>query len=277
MTRIPLISLAVLAVSSVAAADPKAELHDALRSYRDVGERFVEFPVTGIHPEEHSITGCHEAIEKGRAAGVPITEKYTSICQTYVGAHQLAQARLAIAPAYSVMKLLERTQVPGDNEAHLQELAARCTSEVDRLLADGMPTAIAVDVSDRAPLRIAMKDARTTICNPLAKIAATFAKDAKAAAAKRLAQIAAPYKAAGAKGDRLELLVDHVDYAMYGIGGGELTTAKQLAKASVIFELLGPNTADGTYTLRRYQFRGNKLASTTSRTFRLRPASKHFR
>ena len=175
------------------------------------------------------------------------------------------------------MKLLERTQVPADNEARLHELAARCTSEVDRLLADGMPTDIAVDVSDRAPLRITMKDAKDKICSPLAKIAATFAKDARAADAKRLARIAAPYKAAGARGERLELLVDHIDYAMYGVGGGELSTAKQLAKASVIFELLGPNTADGTYTLRRYQFRGNKLVSTTSRTFRRRPASRHFR
>jgi hypothetical protein len=140
-----------------------------------------------------------------------------------------------------------------------------------------MPTNIALRIGKSEPKQITMGEAKEKVCAPLAKAAASFGKDVTQAHDDRVAKVAAPYKAAGIGGDRLALLVDHVAYAMYGVGGGELRTPQQLKTAAVIFELLGPNTDSGLYTVRRYQFKGDKLVATTSQDYYKRPGAKAFK
>ncbi len=61
---------------------------------------------------------------------------------------------------------------------------------------------------------------------------------------------------------------------MFGIGGRELTTPAQAKQASVIFELL---ESDRAWTLRRFQFAGNKLVGTTHQGFATKPGLANYR
>lgn len=274
------VTLALAVVARLAAADDIApDLDSTLAEYARNTTDLKDYLSQAID-ERWPITGCTAALSAATTAGATVTGAQRATCTEFVAWHQLAEAEAALTDAQQWNYFLAEIDMATnheENQAKLVASAARCTRELDRLLAAGMPQDIAIKVGNSRPITIAMRDAKAKVCAPLVTASASFAKDVGAARTKREAEIAAPYKKAGAAGDRLKLLVDHADYAMYAIGGRELTTPAQLAKAGVIFELLGPNTADGTYTLRRYQFRGNTLASTRSRTFIVRPRAAFYR
>ena len=148
----------------------------------------------------------------------------------------------------------------------------RCFEDVERLIAQHVPTDARFTVRAQT---LTLGEAKAKICEPLAAKAATW--DASIAAAKDGAtdKAAAPYKAIGVTGDRLDLMVRHDGYAMYAVGGRELTSPKAKKAAPVIFELLGDSHSD--WTLRRYQFKGDTLVATTERGFRVRPGAAAFR
>ncbi len=271
------LALACLLAGRLAAADDAApDLDSTLAEYARNTTDLKDYLSQAID-DRWPITGCNAALAK---AGAAVTEAQRATCAEFVAWHQLAEAEAALTDAQQWNYFLTEIDMATNHEENQSKMvasAARCTRELDRLLAAGMPQDIAIKVGNSRPITIAMRDAKSKVCAPLVKASASFAKDVGAARTKRAAEVAAPFKKAGASGARLKLLVDHAEYAMYAVGGRELTTPAQLAKAAVIFELLGPNTADGTYTLRRYQFRGNALVSTTSRTFLRRPGSAFYR
>jgi hypothetical protein len=116
--------------------------------------------------------------------------------------------------------------------------------------------------------------AKAEVCAKVAAIATTFAQDVERERLAAWERIAAPYKAAGVKGERLDYLVSGHRYAKYGVGGVELTTIKQLAKAKVMFEML---TGQGVVTLRRTEFKGDKLVGTSTQEFERRPGPRAYR
>lgn len=274
------VTLALAVAARLAAADDTApDLDSTLAEYARNTTDLKDYLSQALD-ERWPITGCTAALSAAAKAGTTVTDAHRATCTDFIAWHQLAEAEAALTDAQQWNYFLTEIDMATnheENQAKLVASAARCTRELDRLLAAGMPADIAIKVGNSRPITIAMREAKTKVCAPLVKASASFAKDVGAARTKREAEIAAPYKKAGASGARLKLLVDHADYAMYAVGGRELTTPAQLAKAAVIFELLGPNSADGTYTLRRYQFRGNAIASTSSRTFLRRPGTAAFR
>jgi hypothetical protein len=279
MPRFSLVSFTICAtLTGVAAADPVADLVSTLATYQARTEHLAYYLSEGIDPARFPIRGCHTALERGRAAGIEVTTANVAVCNAFVARHQLAEADAALTTAHDWFFYNDQIGYESNNEDNgptMVKDAARCKSEMSRLLAAGMPTNVEITIGKADPLTLTMSDANTKVCQRLAKIASTFSRDVRQAKAQRIAEIAGPYKAAGITGDRLDFLVDHTSYAMYGVGGVELETPKQLKRANVIFELLGP--ASGRYTLRRYQFRGDKLVATTTGEYWLRPASKEFR
>jgi hypothetical protein len=278
--RTSLIFLAILhpSLALADAPDPAADFEQTIRDYTKNIEDLKDNLSTGLD-ERWPVTGCNAALKSATSAGLNVTTAHTAMCKEFVAWHQLAEAEAALKDTHGWNYFLSQIDVATNHEengAKMIASAARCNSELDRLIAAGMPTTVAIRIDGTPPLTIPMKDAKAKVCAPLAKASKSFAKDVGAARAARLAETAAPYKKVGITGDRLELLVDHVDYAMYAVGGAELKTPKQLKAARVIFELLGPGT-EGTYTLRRYQFSGDKLVKTTSREFLLKPASKFYK
>jgi hypothetical protein len=280
LSRTALIVLAILhpAVALADEPDPAADLEQTLRGYAHNIEDFKDYRSQALD-ERWPITGCHAALATAKSAGVTITDAQTETCKSFVAWHQLAEAEAALTDAQQWNYFLTEIDVASNHEengATMAASAARCNAELDRLLAAGMPTDIPLRIGNSQPITIPMRDAKSKVCAPLAKRSKSFASDVGTARAERYAKTAAPYKKVGITGDRLALLVDHASYAMFAVGGAELTTPRQLKAPAVIFELLGPGT-QGTYTLRRYTFRGDKLVSTTMREFLLRPGRKHYK
>jgi hypothetical protein len=276
-----LVSAALLAATvSTAGADPAGDFAQTIYDYRKETEAFEDYRSQSLDEDRFPIGGCHAAVAKAREAGLEVTDAQVAVCDAFVGWHRLAEAEAVLTPAQQYLYYFTvASKANGDaaNQPAMVAVARQCETELSRLLAAGMPTDVEVRIGDSRPISITMADAKAQICDALAKQAGTFAADVTHAKAARSEAIAAPYRNAGITGDRLKLLVDDIDYAMYGAGGGELRTPRQLAAASVIFELLGPNTATGRYTLRRYQFRGHTLVKTTSAEYRKRPGPQLYR
>ena len=119
--------------------------------------------------------------------------------------------------------------------------------------------------------KVLIKDVRAKICEPEAKAAASWASDVEKAGEADRAELEAPFKAVGIKGDKLFTCTQH--HVIRGIGGGELEPA-QIKKASVLFALEG---GEGSYTLYRYVFKGEKFVRRTSHDYYLRPGPKAYR
>jgi hypothetical protein len=286
MTKTTLISLLLAATASTPALaddppDPAREFMWTMLNFKRNTADFADQWGTALDASRPE-GGCHAALAKATSAGLEVTDEHRVICDEFKKYHQLAEAQKVVLVAQNWNFLLTEIDKSSSHEEggpKMVKAAADCTATVDRLAAAGMPMDIKVRMSTGGDgLEITMGDAKTKVCEPLAKAGKTFAKDVGAARANAAEAAAAPYKAIGVTGDRLKLLASHGDtYAMYGAGGTSIRTPQQRKAAKVIFELLGPNTATGRYTLRRYQFSGDKLVSTTERDFFVRPGAKFFK
>ena len=279
-TAFALLSLVTAATPAFAddASDAAYDLEMKINAYgRQVDN--IKDHWSSVLDERYPLDGCHAALKSAAAARVATTPEQKKTCDEFRTYHLLAQAEAAVSDAATWNYFLTQINMATNHEkngAKMIESAQKCSAEVERLVAAGMPTNIKVRIGKIQPVELTMGEAKAKVCEPLAKAAASFAKDVADARTAAYEKAAAPYKKVGVTGDRLNLLVDHVNYAMYAVGGAELRTPMQLKNAKVIFELLGPGT-DGLYILRRYQFSGDSLVSTTSREFLLRPGAKHFK
>jgi hypothetical protein len=88
-------------------------------------------------------------------------------------------------------------------------------------------------------------------------------------------EAAAPYKKVGIDGEKLEYLVSAEGIAIYGIGGKELTTPKQKKAAKVTFEVWTAD--DGSVTIKRQKWKGNKADSWSQKTYPVRPGKSAFK
>jgi hypothetical protein len=284
-TRTALISLVLAATATPAVADdppdPARELMWSMLNFKRNTTDFADQWGTALD-ESRPEGSCHAALEKAKAGGIEVTDEHQTICDEFKKYHQLAEAQKALQAAQQwnfLLTQIDKSTSHEEGQANLVKTAAACTATLDRLSAAGMPMDIKVTVRAGGDgFEVTMKDAKAKVCDPLTKAASTFAKDVSGARAKAAEAAAAPFKKLGVTGERLSFLASHFDYyAMYGVGGNQLRSPQQLKSAKVIFELLGPNTATGRYTLRRYQFNGDKLVSTTERDFIVRPGAKFFK
>jgi len=282
-TRTGLFSLlSIILLASLATAEPSEEADHQFRlamvNYERQVEGFKDYWSTGLD-DHYPIGGCHAAIKTAQAAGVTVSAEHQKMCDEFRTYHLLAEGEKAAGEAKDWLRFLANIDMATNHEENGAKMAAsakKCVSEIERLAAAGMPMDVVVRIANTDPVELPMSQVKDKICAPLAKAAGSFAKDVGTARTERTEAIAKPYKAAGITGERLNLLVDHIDYAMYGVGGNQLRTPQQLKNAKVIFELLGPGT-DGLYTLRRYQFSGDKIVSTSSRDFWVRPGAKFYK
>jgi hypothetical protein len=117
-----------------------------------------------------------------------------------------------------------------------------------------------------------------TVCDAMKAQLDRLAKakeEAIAANKKWWEETAAPYRKAGMAGERLDYFVGADTIAIYGKGGKELTTPKQKAAAKVTFEVLTGD--DGSVTIKRFAWKGNKAAGWSQKDYPLRPGPGAFR
>ena len=146
----------------------------------------------------------------------------------------------------------------------LEKYIARCEPAVDELLAAKVPPTLRYAIGKTVTT---VGELKTAVCakgkEGLKHFFAAF--DGKEAKSRE------PYIKAGIKGDKLELMVQY-DGSVFLPGGAMPShNLKQYADASSLFVWLTSDPDDNDYvvhTVRKYQFKGNKLVRDSEKTFR---------
>lgn len=231
----------------------------------------------------YSFDQCRETVKAATAAGVqpewkifhwkgqvlPFSE-VGKLCDEYELYFHVAQVKPLFVQAQRSLdmltKQLDLSQTDPANQASFEQSAKDCFAAADQAdkLGIGDET---LWVSQGVTLYF--DEARAKICEPMAKAAASFAADVKKATEERIAELAAPYKAAGIKGDKLQYCIENANHNIYGVGGGSLEPA-QIKKAKVLFALW-TDSATGGYSLQRSAFKGDKFVGYSERKFALVP------
>lgn len=273
MTRITLFSLAILSslCHLASAGDDGWLVRGAMERLEKNHETVKKKAVNADDPYKP----CRQSLEEARKLKMPEVPAWETLCKDIEHAALAHEAATAAADTYNWNTSIGF--MPGHfsaaNLPRLKKSAEDCIAKTDRALTEGAPATLVAEFG-RRNVEIALGDFKTKICKPLSDMIEKYGADPEGMQRARWEEKAKPYRAVGIKGDRLDLLVDHIDYAMYAVGGRELTTPKQLKAAKIIFEML---SNDDGWTVRRYVFKGNKLVSTTSKSYLLKPGAKAFR
>ncbi|MDX2092522.1 MAG: hypothetical protein SFX73_31955 [Kofleriaceae bacterium] len=297
--RSALVSFLLALIASTAAADAHMELQ---RYAGWVGALKADY-ARAVGTEEDPIGNCKKAIADGRADGMRDSDILRSdgyqhvrgakqhdgswqitfaqapnVCDAAAYWLKVAQLQGTLSEAQHSVDWLAMIDVASNHEENGEELAKtgkRCSEAIERALADGIPGTMALEVRGMTSSRTLTIDAaKSELCAKVTSASETFAKNVTKEREARYAAIAAPYQAAGATGERLEYLVAHHHYAKYGVGGNEVTDVKKLVKAKVLFEVL---VGQGVVTVRRREFKGDKLVGTTTQDYERRPGRSAFR
>jgi len=156
----------------------------------------------------------------------------------------------------------------GDDELiRLEGAAANCIKAVDRAVALGLGAAVPIDIAPSVV--IPFGEVKAKVCAPVQALAVDVRKAIEAAAKAELDKKLAPYRKVLA-GDKLSTFVDRemYDLSVYTRGGALMQTPDDFKKASLWFQVLGRTDDLGRewWTLRRFQFSGNKLVKVTEDT-----------
>jgi hypothetical protein len=121
---------------------------------------------------------------------------------------------------------------------------------------------------------LSLDDYEATVCGALAVEQPKWVAAARAAMDRRVEAARAPYIAVGIDGDKLDLLA-HYHGGIYWTlkGGGRTDDPAVLAKTSVLFNYLVGDDPERPgieiHTVRKHQFKGNKLVKRTEKQYRL--------
>jgi hypothetical protein len=194
-------------------------------------------------------------------------------CREYAEWYAFVGPARAVAGFQTDMEMYTRTQVgdpmhPAELSDRALARAAECTKVVeDGLAAGASPTMKLAIIWGQPPMTLG--EARAKICEPMATWARAFGPAQKAALEAMRKAARERYTKFGAAGDRLEWLQQ---YDSDGQGSSwplpgcrHESDPKKLAKAPVLMKWWTAD--DGTVTLHRLQFKGNKLAKQTRRWF----------
>lgn len=259
----------------------------------ELGTQLVQFVIAseyaakdGPDPAQFArpVSDCDAVVKALANAGMKPTDMIESSrtfpfrqaadkCRTYAGWKAIADAMPTVTQAAEALATTSLVTPGFGDESYATNygtLASTCADGVDKALAAGAPKDAAVRVRDgREDRQLTLPAIRADICDKLGAWAKDFGpatrkakEDAKAAAKERYAKF-------GAAGDRLEWLSyydsDAKGSTWYTPGCKPLDDPKKLAKAPVLMKWWTAD--DGSVTIRRFQFKGNKLAKDTSRTF----------
>jgi len=167
------------------------------------------------------------------------------------------------------------TSAPPNWGSQCVTIAQKCSAAIDRRVAAGADentTHILVDGSKD----VTLAQVRAEYCDKLAAAAQSFDDNIRAAKEEHEAAIAAPFKAAGIKGDKLafSLAAAHRGDRILGVGGAPLTPA-QIKRAKLLFVTVLDHS--GYWTVYRFAYRGDKEVGRTNETYAIRPGSSKYR
>jgi hypothetical protein len=274
-----LLALLLLGVSSVAAADPKevGNLGYALSSENwascvtevDAALAAGDTPDTIVNLWYSKLPGAAEFTSSN--GNHQWQAPLSAVRKHCVGKEAEWQTRVMISDIESTLasakEMYETYFTSGDDVSWdawdtLERVAKKCPAQIDAALAAGVESSHPLEL--RTGEKTTLGAASATYCEPLVTaVTALLAKNAAEAEAHW-----APYKKL-LKGSKLDLVLARGTDGWYGKGCKQLSTAKQLAKAKVWYEVsVDTSGYEPRWTLRAYKFKGNKLASTKDKSGR---------
>ncbi|MFN0247888.1 MAG: hypothetical protein ACKV2T_13450 [Kofleriaceae bacterium] len=290
-----IVAMAVLATPVIAHADAAAQLAQELKyhwghykTYRDDPGSRVGSLGHDPKPEE-----CEAAVAKARKAGLKDDDKiysrefnsfdeaeYDDKREAYITGAQAERVckvwkeGVKLAPVAAMLsKLLssKKTYSIGDDYSSLGKGMGDvfvkegndCFVAVDAAIAAGVVADRKVKIGEEM---MTIKEARTKVCKEYLDWGVMVKGKIKESHAADREKRSAPYKAAGVAGAKLELFLEYDD--VYWRGGANcqrIYEIKQLAKAKALFHWL--ENPDGTHSIRKYTFSGNKVVGTVTKTY----------
>lgn len=300
MPRISICLATLFATALPAHATPEEDASDLMYVH---AQALATLRTDLVANTRRTAESCNRVLDDARAGNVPASFELTGdvydklpksyrdsrgvhlklgdakvICDGLAAGAGLAQARVAVEAAQhslAWLTMIDKATNHEDNGPKLQAGAAACRQAIATLTTAKIASIKVTKEGRTDHAVVAVADIEGMFCAPLAKAAATFSAEVKAARRAAWEKAAAPYKRAGLTGKKLDVVVALDGRAIYAVGGRELTTPKQKKAAAVLFEVLVDN--NGMFTVRRYQFKGNKLVRTTSAEYRRRPGAAAFR
>ncbi|MBP6629938.1 MAG: hypothetical protein KBG28_13045 [Kofleriaceae bacterium] len=149
--------------------------------------------------------------------------------------------------------------------AALAELPATCRAEVARARAAGIPT------TQKLTHHLTLAQAEADTCGWLEANVASYRKASGEQRAAVEESYRAPFRAAGARGERLELLAKYSGLAWRLPGGRTTEDTHVLARARVLYQWLeadDPHPRYVIHTVRRYQLAGDKVVKVSEQSVR---------
>lgn len=292
-TTIALLSaLSTLAVAGAAAAD-NYEISKPVARHAEAIWYFHEKPHLGIKGD---VAQCKADLAIVEQAGLAADAKMDSYTYKYLPGAVLtdrgsppsyeitwANARAVCAVLENVQRLGTVTKVLGDTRSLIgtpddpylktgspatavtyDTQGKACLAAVDAAYAAGAKPADPIVLHDK---QLTLGAARTEICQALVDWAVQYPILIEQAQRADLEARLTPWRAAGVTGERLALFAEAgADFdGWYVKGCKEATSHKQLKTAKAVFQWFYP--PDGGHLIRKYTFKGDKIASTTERTF----------
>jgi hypothetical protein len=286
MTKLSGVVVSTLVASAVTAGVARAEEIGGL--YADRMQTYYQFSVTGFEngiPSAYDdkfkpgtcarmtadakkggakpgdiIRGEFAGHPKAKGAGVPFSEA-AAICTAYEAQLAVALGKVAVKEMVEYMK--DKKGPPTADDARGFNSGAG-----DGTVAKGKACLETLGKVSGATFKVAGTEMKVDDLKKTCQAAVDYGTAFNALIAEeqqaKLAEKAKKYEAAGIKGAKLKLMIEYDDVYWRNTKCEKTDDVAELAKAKVLIHWL--ENSDGTQTIRRYTFNGNKV-SKTEKTF----------
>jgi hypothetical protein len=208
-----------------------------------------------------------EVIDEGGTSGGFPFKHARDRCEQWRTWQLLVRAAAAIAEAaiaLSFLRELDLHELHGEAAQGLSAAGPACLVVIGEAIAAGAPSDVPVPV-ETLPMTLAEGEAN--VCTALARFDAGYARAIEQRQAAEVAANQRKYRAAGLRGAKLTLILDHGEATRWvGRGCGDAITAPHaLARAPLLIHRVP--TARGLHGIRKFRFKGNRLIRSEYREF----------
>lgn len=222
--------------------------------------------------EDSDITACRAAVAAGTKAGVKPTDMVElvgknllwrnvgTICDELVGA--LAFERVNLAVGKTIQTGLRHDDDP-NLMANMQPYAKECLVVVDRAIADGLPTDHKFTVGPQGNQQVVTLSEARAACADIVDRGGKIAAAAQAIKDAEVAALKARWVKLGAKGDRLEFLMNRDNIELRG-KGCRILADKARVSAAVLYQV---NEDDSYWYVWKTTFKKDRLLGSDSRQY----------
>ena len=289
------LAMSLLLIPSFASANPAKTAADALDPYYQLWSTMRSDPGSRANAldADPAPADCDAAIAGARKAGLgddtKIYGRYAVEVKEYVDYDDKKEAYITLGDSATICAKWKQLVLIAPAAAKQTDVASKqrtfstlvepgdldgadsfikdgkdCLEITDKAIKAGAPADLKVTIF-KQPMSLA--EGRTKVCQMMIDWATGLAGKIEEARSVDREKRAAPYKALGVAGARLELFLEYDD--VYWRGGRDcqrITDIKAVAKAKVLFHWL--ENSHGTHTIRKYTFNGNKVSGPVSKTYK---------